>query len=61
MSQEEEITYECASVPCPPFEEVRLEVSPEPPEPGAFARAAFGDEWTERTARNYAERMKDGA
>lgn len=41
-------------VPCPPFEEVRLEISPEPPEPGTFARAAFGDEWTERTAAGYA-------
>jgi hypothetical protein len=44
----------CVPVPCPPFEEMRLEISPEPPEPGAFARAAMGDEWTERTAAGYA-------
>jgi hypothetical protein len=49
--------FSCAEgVPCPPFEDVTLEVSPDAPEPGAFARAAFGDEWTERTARGYAER-----
>lgn len=47
----------CAEgVPCPPFEDVTLEISPDPPEPGAFARAAFGDEWTERTAAGYAAR-----
>lgn len=44
----------CEAVPCPPFEEVRLNISPEPPEPGSFARAAMGDEWTERTAAGYA-------
>ena len=54
--QDEE--FSCTGVPCPPFEEVRLEISPDPPEPGAFARAAFGDEWTERTARGYAERRQ---
>jgi hypothetical protein len=43
----------CAPVPCPPFEEARLEISTDPPEPGAFARAAMGDEWAERTAAQY--------
>jgi hypothetical protein len=45
-------------IPCPPFEDVRLEISPEAPEPGAFARAVFGDEWTERTAAEYARRRE---
>lgn len=48
-----------AGVPCPPFEDVTLEVLPGEPEPGAFARAAFGDEWTERTAAGYARRRRD--
>lgn len=47
-----------AGVPCPPFRKMRLDILPGEPEPGAFARAAFGDEWTERTARGYAERRQ---
>lgn len=29
----------CREITCPPLEDVHLEISPDPPEPGAFARA----------------------